>query len=187
MPRSYSREEVQAILGRALEQQSLQHGDALSHAELLAIGRDLGVPEGAIESAANAVGDELAVTKEVAAGVRRARRGLSKHLLSFVLVNALLLVINLTTGGPLWFPWSVLGWGIGLVFHAKSAFWPDRDKLVSRARRRLEREHKRERKEERQPSVRVAQPGVRVEPKAEVAEHEALQLEDEGEAERRRT
>ncbi len=60
-----------------------------------------------------------------------------------MLVNALLAVINLTLGGPLWFLWSVLGWGIGLAFHARSAISPDREKLTARTRQRLERDRKR--------------------------------------------
>lgn len=41
------------------------------------------------------------------------------HLLTFVVVITILAVINLIlTPGYIWFKWPLLGWGIGIVFHA---------------------------------------------------------------------
>jgi hypothetical protein len=45
------------------------------------------------------------------------------HLVVFVLVNALLLVVNLVTSpNSLWVVWVLLGWGIGLVVHGANVF-----------------------------------------------------------------
>lgn len=45
------------------------------------------------------------------------------HLITYIVVNAVLVVINLVTSpGYLWFAWALLGWGIGLVIHAFSVF-----------------------------------------------------------------
>ncbi|MBI1313751.1 hypothetical protein GC176_20865 [bacterium] len=45
------------------------------------------------------------------------------HLAVFVLVNALLTAIDLTsTPDELWFYWPLGGWGIGLVLHAVKVF-----------------------------------------------------------------
>ena len=45
------------------------------------------------------------------------------HLAVYVGVNILLIVINLTTSSQyLWFKWPLMGWGIGLFFHALVAF-----------------------------------------------------------------
>jgi len=53
----------------------------------------------------------------------RQLRGFYVHLTVYVLVNAILLVINLLTSpGVLWFYWPLLGWGIGIVAHAASVF-----------------------------------------------------------------
>lgn len=50
-------------------------------------------------------------------------KGFYEHLISFLLVNIVLLVINLMTSpGYLWFFWSFFGWGIGVVFHAVKVF-----------------------------------------------------------------
>ncbi len=41
------------------------------------------------------------------------------HLATYIIVNILLIIINLRTYPQyLWFKWPLLGWGIGLFFHA---------------------------------------------------------------------
>ena len=47
-----------------------------------------------------------------------AYKGFYAHAILFVAVNALLLLIDVATGGGLWFYWPLFGWGIGLVVHA---------------------------------------------------------------------
>ena len=50
-------------------------------------------------------------------------KGFYFHLVTYVLVNAVLVVINLLTSPEyLWFMWSILGWGVGLIIHAFSVF-----------------------------------------------------------------
>lgn len=52
-----------------------------------------------------------------------ALQGFYRHLLVYVLVNALLVGINLVnTPEQLWFQWPLLGWGIGLVVEALRTF-----------------------------------------------------------------
>jgi hypothetical protein len=45
-------------------------------------------------------------------------KGFYIHLIIFVLVLALLTVINYATGSPWWVQWVFLGWGVGVVGHA---------------------------------------------------------------------
>ena len=50
-------------------------------------------------------------------------KGFYSHLTSFILVMALLIFINLKYSSEyLWFIWTFLGWGIGLLFHAIRVF-----------------------------------------------------------------
>ena len=50
-------------------------------------------------------------------------KGFYGHLTSYVLVMAVLIFINLKyTPQYLWFFWSMMGWGIGLLFHAMKVF-----------------------------------------------------------------
>jgi len=46
------------------------------------------------------------------------RMSLVIHAAAFCVVNALLVLINLSTGDHYWFQWPLLGWGAGLAFHA---------------------------------------------------------------------
>jgi len=46
------------------------------------------------------------------------RRAFLVHLTVYLLVNALLIGVNLVyTPGFLWFPFPLLGWGIGVLLH----------------------------------------------------------------------
>jgi len=50
-------------------------------------------------------------------------KGFYSHLIVYVSVNIVLLIINLVTSpGSLWFFWPLLGWGIGVFFHAMGVF-----------------------------------------------------------------
>ena len=49
-------------------------------------------------------------------------KGFYTHAAIYVLVNIMLFVINLLTGGGWWFYWPLIGWGIGLGVHALNVF-----------------------------------------------------------------
>jgi hypothetical protein len=52
-----------------------------------------------------------------------AKIGFYIHLAVYILVNVLLIVINLSTSTQyLWFKWPLIGWGIGVIFHALGVF-----------------------------------------------------------------
>lgn len=62
-------------------------------------------------------------------GYQRAKRRVRKirefyqHLVTYLVVNAFLFIINrLTDPGHSWFIWPLLGWGIGVVMHGFSVF-----------------------------------------------------------------
>jgi hypothetical protein len=53
----------------------------------------------------------------------RPRIGFYIHLAAFVVVNVLLVAINLLASPEhLWFPWPLLGWGLGILLHAGLLF-----------------------------------------------------------------
>ena len=52
-----------------------------------------------------------------------AKIGFYIHLAVYTGVNILLIIINLVTSTQyLWFKWPLIGWGIGLFFHAFGVF-----------------------------------------------------------------
>ncbi|MEX0702101.1 MAG: 2TM domain-containing protein [Planctomycetales bacterium] len=55
-----------------------------------------------------------------------ARMGFYIHLAVYVVVNAVLVAVDLSKPGSTWFYWPLLGWGIGIAFHAAKVFWPQR-------------------------------------------------------------
>ncbi len=53
----------------------------------------------------------------------KAKLGFYFHLSVYIAVNILLIVINLSTQTEyFWFEWPLMGWGIGLFFHALGVF-----------------------------------------------------------------
>ena len=50
-------------------------------------------------------------------------KGFYSHFLSYVIVMIVIIYINLKyTPAVLWFIWTLLGWGIGIFFHAMRVF-----------------------------------------------------------------
>jgi hypothetical protein len=136
--RVYSKEEADAILARAIELHG--HGEATSHAELLATARELGVAPEALEKAAADVLARRSDDQALRSLRARQWRGFFAHLVPFVCVGMLLGFINVVTGG---FPWAVipmLGWGVGLASHLLAVALPDEEKLRRRVARQRERE-----------------------------------------------
>jgi hypothetical protein len=63
--------------------------------------------------------------EKLAAAKKRASEkvGFIGHLAIYLLVNALLVVINLVSSKDIvWVIWPILGWGVGLAIHFISAF-----------------------------------------------------------------
>ena len=53
----------------------------------------------------------------------KAIKGLYIHLTVYVVVNLILFSINMIVSpDSLWFFWPLMGWGVGLFFHALSVF-----------------------------------------------------------------
>jgi hypothetical protein len=46
------------------------------------------------------------------------RWSLGIHVAAYACVNAILALVDLQSGGSTWFYWPLLGWGIGLAYHA---------------------------------------------------------------------
>ena len=72
-----------------------------------------------------------------------AKFGFYVHLVVYIVVNAVLVIVNMSTSTEyLWFKWPLMGWGIGVCFHALSVFVLSGKKAVTS--RMIERELKRD-------------------------------------------
>lgn len=134
---NYSDDEVRAIIDRALRNDL--GGGAVSHEELVAAGAEVGISREALELAARDVRAKRQVEELKLRVIRRRRRALVSHLSVYVIVNAFLFMVNfLTTPGQWWFLFSVLGWGLGLIFHAKAGLSREvSERSLRRERQRL--------------------------------------------------
>lgn len=46
-----------------------------------------------------------------------AKKGAFIHLAIYIVVNAILIFVDLSSSGELWFFWPLIGWGIGVIAH----------------------------------------------------------------------
>lgn len=140
--RVYTQDEVNAILSRAVTKHD--PSDGLSHDELVDAARQAGIPAEAVEAAAAELEEERRAERELADVKQKSWRRFYASLVSFLIVNAFLVLVNLQTGGHFWAIWPMLGWGFGLLMHLRRILFPD----LQRDRARLEKEaDKRARKE----------------------------------------
>ena len=118
--KQYSKEEVDRIIRRALK---LKKEDSIKHQELVDTAREFGIDPQTLETAI--AQDQEVYEKERARRKRLLRRKarFHRHLWSYIIVMGALLLINATTPGPWWFQWPALGWGIGLAFNFKAAYF----------------------------------------------------------------
>ncbi len=117
--REYSTDEVNRIIRRAL---SIKGSDAVSHQDLMETAGELGIDPFSLEEA---IRTERSAAKGATARNARLKRKQEKfknHLWSYIIVISGLVLINMMTPGPWWFQWTMLGWGIGLAFHYRSAY-----------------------------------------------------------------
>lgn len=70
-----------------------------------------------------------------------AKLGFRSHLVTYVIVNLGLAVINLGTSPHyLWFLWAAAGWGIGLIAHGVAVYLDDpnlREQMIAKELERL--------------------------------------------------
>ena len=118
------------ILSRALRKEAEQRGLKLEN--LLAAADEMGISHEAIKEAELEYRVESERKRELNLYRATARRGFRAHFASYIIVNAFLIGINLMTYSEdheIWFPYCLLGWGIGVAFHAMGALkrpdWDD--------------------------------------------------------------
>jgi len=126
--RQYSKEEVDRIIRRALK---LKKEDSINHQELVDTAREFGIDPQTLSAAIEE--DKEVFEKERTRRIRLQRRKarFHRHLWSYIIVIGALLLINTVTAGPWWFQWPALGWGIGLAFNFKAAYFPVQKDMAS--------------------------------------------------------
>ena len=111
------------ILRRAVQKDALKGGSKLD--QLLAAANEMGISPEAVKEAELEYRAEEAKRQELNTYSAVARIGFRVHFGTYIIVNAFLVGINLMTWGEdheIWFPYCLLGWGIGVAIHAMVAF-----------------------------------------------------------------
>ena len=139
--RRYSPEEVSSIVQRALEGARAED-DTISYSDLVDTARELGIPADRLEKALEEQASRGEIEKAKEKIVRRRKTEFYNHFRSYLIVNGALMLMNILTGGPLWFFWPMIGWGIGLAFHASSTFLVSDESLEAAAIRKVKREQR---------------------------------------------
>ena len=118
--KQFSKDEVDRIIRRALK---LKKEDSITHQELVDTAGEFGIDPETLEAAVEA--DKQEFEKERARKIKlmRSKARFHRHLWSYLIVIGALLIINFMTPGPWWFQWPALGWGIGLAFNFKAAYF----------------------------------------------------------------
>jgi len=92
----------------------------------------------------------------------KAKGEFREHLTSYVVVNGFLVAIWAMTGrGYFWPIWPILGWGVGIAFHALSLRWDDGGPTAAQVEAQAERLRARDQRlAAASPPVQPAAPGV---------------------------
>jgi hypothetical protein len=120
----YSEEEANDILRRAIEKLPIR--DAMSLEQIEKIGAELGItPEALRQAEAEHLADG-GQKQEYAVFLAHERGPFKTHLYLYAGVNAFLFLINFITNRDYWwFVFPLLGWGLGLYFHAVKVYARD--------------------------------------------------------------
>ncbi|MGF1467695.1 MAG: 2TM domain-containing protein [Sandaracinaceae bacterium] len=155
LPRLYTREEAEAILRRALEQES-ERSDGVGHDDLVEAAREVGLDEGAVNRAGAHVREEQGaeVLRQAVAARRRAKW--LRHLVIYLAVVGGFLGLHLLGLVGAWVWWMAFGWGIGLALDTHAKLSPPSDKHVRREARRRARRRRREAQARRAEAERKA-------------------------------
>ncbi|CAB1084019.1 hypothetical protein D1AOALGA4SA_11551 [Olavius algarvensis Delta 1 endosymbiont] len=119
--KQYSKDEVDRIIRRALK---MKKEDSVTHQELIDTAKEFGIDSETLEDAIKEDREGYQKLKARRKRLRRRKARFHRHLWSYIIVIGGLLLINATTPGPWWFQWPALGWGIGLAFNFKAAYFP---------------------------------------------------------------
>lgn len=124
----YTSDEVERIIRRALRLKKLE---LISHDDLLDMAKELGLDSRTVETAIEQEQSDFELKKSRKLKMLRRKGRFHRHLWSYIIIIGALILINIFTPGPWWFQWPVLGWGIGLAFHVRAAYFPTGEELDS--------------------------------------------------------
>ena len=128
LSKRYSKDDVDRIIRRALK---LTKNDSINHQELIDTAKEFGIDLQTLETAIEEDKEEFEKERGRKTRLLRRKVRFHRHLWSYLIVIGVLLIVNVLTPGPWWFQWPALGWGIGLAFNFRAAYFPVQKEMVS--------------------------------------------------------
>lgn len=125
LQRGWSQEQLAQLSGLSVRTiQRIERGQTAGLESLKSIAAVLEVDLVTLtENGAEKMDKAVSVEEQRAIEYVRDIKGFYSHLVSYVLVMALLVVINLSSSSEsLWVVWPALGWGMGVIAHGASVF-----------------------------------------------------------------
>jgi hypothetical protein len=134
-PPTYTRDEMDAILKRAIERQQAK-SEEIAHEDLVAAAGEVGIPREEVEAAARDVAAEKAERGAAAPAVApaaiptlddgraRAVQRLRQRAITFFALSMFFFFIGRETGAG-WWIWPVFGMGISLIIQASRVLFGD--------------------------------------------------------------
>jgi hypothetical protein len=145
--KTYTQDEINEILKRALSQQSLRE-QTLSHEDLVQVAAEVGIDRNALDAASAEIAKtqeaELAKRSEAAELATERRIQLRRLLASAIrlgVLNGALYFIDMHVSGGTWFQWPLLASGVLLALQVRHVVSPEQ--RLARRRAREERERRR--------------------------------------------
>ncbi len=156
MQKRYSTEEVREILARAVEREANRDDGRFYYQDIVAAAGEVGVDADMVRQ----VSHELRLVEDEHAAYalwkRKHQRGFLRHFMSYLLVNAFLITIDVITGYHGWWIWPALGWGLGVAFNAMHFFTLNEDDWRREEAKRLRRELRRRKRQKQHEAVEKA-------------------------------
>lgn len=148
----YTDDQVQEILRRAIESDAAQQ-EGLTEAELIDAAREIGISAEHVEKAAIEVREKSAVEARRVERRRKERQRFAGSVVTYLVVNAFLALLDYMTGPGWWVQWPLVVWGLFLALDAVKLVSPKAterrdEKAERRHRRAVERERRRRAREE---------------------------------------
>ncbi len=137
--RTYSDDEVQEILRRAVEH-GAEAGESggLTRQELIEAARDAGIDPAAVEDAIGAIERDREVQAEIVALRERERKGLTSSFLTWAIISAGLLALRFFGEGGWWFVWPMGVWAVLLLLRLKGVLFQSPERTRELAERSLQ-------------------------------------------------
>jgi hypothetical protein len=124
--RFYTNNEVVNIIRKALKNKPK---NSISHQELIKTAKEFGLNENDVE---HAIFEEEKLQDNEQLKLKwmeKEKADFKSHFSTFVIMIIVFFFINVFTGRAWWFQWPLLGWGIGMAFHFKGAYFPTEEEI----------------------------------------------------------